>query len=170
MRWAIGNGWVGILDVARVSHSRLQPGSGSLPFDCAQQKGAHTLTYIFMLNATLLLCCVSLPLGLGGVVERRKVPSKKDLGKKKGAHVTFFLLWKWHFHWQTLAIPRCLPGQGGVPAAPRFPSGRLAGCGHMYPTGSLSLHLFLSSQTYLFKIHANTYTIIIKLFTIWRLQ
>lgn len=38
--------------MAKGCHSRLQPGSGSLPFGCAQQKGAHTLTYIFRLNVT----------------------------------------------------------------------------------------------------------------------
>lgn len=51
---------------------RFQPVSGSLPFDCAQQKRAHSLTYTFCLTLSLLYCCLSLSLGWGGVVERRK--------------------------------------------------------------------------------------------------
>lgn len=56
---------------------------------CPIERSTHTHIH-FQVKCNLLLCCVYLPLGLGGVVARRKVPSKEDLGRKKGAHLTFF--------------------------------------------------------------------------------
>lgn len=161
---------------------RFQPGSGPLLFGCAQENIAHTPTNIFWLNVSSLYCCLSLSLGLGGVVERKKVPSKKDLGRKKGAHLTSFFFFE-----KVVVLPSASPSSSEVSTWPErellcancpkggtmLPSVRPAGCSHvliscnhMYPAGSLSLHFFLISQIHFFRIQANTYIIIIKLFTI----
>lgn len=146
---------------------RFQPVSGSLHFDCAQQKKAHMFIHIH-----LTYCCLSLSLGSGRVVRRRKVPSWKEQGREHTSPLS----------WEKVAALPLVNARGflsvhlareGDAAAPAGKAGPmlpfaasrvLISRNHTKPAGSL--YYFLISQMYVFRIQANAYIIIIKLFTV----
>lgn len=102
MCWAMGSHLSGILEEAGGSHSVSSLCQVLAFWLCPKGKSTH----IHFLVKCKFYCCLSLPLGLSGVVEIRTSLSRKNWEGKERT-LNLFLWRKWqHSRWPTLAVQR----------------------------------------------------------------